>query len=314
LPFRMKETDVLFISLVPAGANKRQVIFKAAGTDEAGRVFDRALVVRKADDGRQVIYGIAYSAGSPSATDTQDDFAEAAEVESMAYGFMAKGRTAWGVDRDHTYRALESAFVAESWLVRKGDPIFGAPEDEGAWAVGIKIADRSLYEELKKTGYRGLSIAGTCDREEVAKQTAGDESGWLAKVRRLLGKEDAVDEQKKALEELAATVKSLTDRVAGLEKGKGEDAPADDGQAHSAGSGQAPEEKAEVAELSKAVKALEAKVAKLEGGQADGDGEAEGELSKAVKALGDRVERLEKATPGSAQQDPAEQQRGLGLL
>jgi outer membrane murein-binding lipoprotein Lpp len=313
VPFRMKNTDVLFISLVPAGANKRQVVFKAAGVDEAGRVFDRDFAVRKADDTRQIVYGIAYPVGDAHNLDTQGDFADAQEVERMAYAFMAKGRSAYGVDRDHSYRALEKAFVAESWLVRKGDPIFGAPEDEGAWAVGIKIAEQALYDELKKTGYRGLSIAGTCEREEIAKsetKTAGDEGGWLAKWRRLLRKEDTVDELKKALEETAGLVKTLTERVAKLEKGKSEDAPADDA---------APDAQAEVAKLAGQVKDLSAKLAKLEAGEGEGDkgdDDAAGELAKAVKTLAERVAKLEKTSPGSAQTDPPAptEKRGLGLL
>lgn len=250
MPYKLKHGDVLFISIVREGANKRQVIFKAAGdaafaaAQKAGQAFSVELRVRKADDERQVIYGIAYPIGTEKDTDTQGDFTDAQGVEEMAYGFMAKGRTAWGVDRDHEYRPLDAAFVAESWLVRKGDPLFANPEDEGAWAVGIKIVDKALYDELKKTGYRGLSIAGTAEREEVKKvgaplaapphnKTAGETTdGWWTKFRRLLGKEKAMDEElKKALGEIAASVKSLTEQVEGLAKGSapegGDDEPAD---------------------------------------------------------------------------------------
>jgi len=318
MPFRMSNTQVLFISVVPAGANKRQVVFKAAGIDNDGRVFERTFDVRKADDTRQVIYGIAYPVGTPTDTDTQGDFAESSEVEAMAYDFMAKGRTAWGVDRDHSYRALDAAYVAESWLVKKGDPLFGAPEDLGAWAVGIKVADKALYDELKKTGYRGLSIAGTCERKEVAKtetKNAGSDGGWLAKWRRLLRKEDTVDELKKALEEVAATMKSLTERVAGLEKTAGDSAG--EAPAPAANQPAAGEAAGEVAKLTADLKALEAKLAALESGgdkAPDADAPAD-EIDKNIKALTDRIAKLEKATPGSAQTDPAATENsGLGIL
>lgn len=339
MPFRMKNTDVLFISLVPAGANKRQVVFKFAGEKNAapsassGQAFDRDFEVRKADDARQMVYGIAYPVGDKDNTDTQQDFAEKDEVEQMAHNFMAKGRAAYGVDRDHSYRALDKVFVAESWIVRKGDPLFGNPEDVDAWAVGIKITDKALYDELKKTGYRGLSIAGTCEREEVAKEnkTAGDNGGWLARWRRLLRKEEAVEETKKALEEMAAAVKSLTERLDKLEKGA---APAQEGakQAHSAGSGQAAQTvvKIDGGELLKELKGLTERLEKLEKGDApaakddaakgadaapaDAGKAAADELTKSIKTLSERVEKLEKASPGSAQTDPAAKKSGLGLL
>lgn len=318
MPFRMSNTQVLFISVVPAGANKRQVVFKAAGIDNDGRVFERTFAVRKADDARQVIYGIAYPVGSPTDTDTQGDYAEAAEVEAMAYDFMAKGRTAWGVDRDHSYRALDAAYVAESWLVRKGDPLFGAPEDLGAWAVGIKVADKALYNELKKTGYRGLSIAGTCEREEVAKtetKTAGENGGWLAKIRRLLRKEDTVDELKKAIEEVAAAVKALTEKVDAQEKAANKSAGGSPAPAANQPAGG--EATGELAKLTAAVKALETKLAALEGGSEGAEKAAPtDELTKSLTALSERIAKLEKATPGSAQNDQAAktEKRGMGIL
>lgn len=311
---KMTKTDVLFISIVPAGANKRQVIFKAAGLADEARVFDRAIDIRKADDERQVIYGIAYPVGDAKNTDTQGDFADAAEVAAMAYAFMAKGRTAWGVDRDHSYRALEAAHVAESWIVRKGDPIFGAAEDEGAWAVGIKIIDKALYDEFKKTGYHGLSIAGTCERAEVAEKTAGDANeGWLAKIFRLLRKEETVDELKKAIEELAKSIKTIDEKVGKLEKSDASPAPAE------------PDLAKRIAELDKQVKDLTAKLDKAEAdppteGEAPDVTKQVADLTKTVGELTAKVEKLAKAKPGSAQGDPnpktekAGDQKSLGLL
>ncbi|MCB1154625.1 hypothetical protein KDL45_13305, partial [bacterium] len=154
MPYELRNADILMISLVKDPATGRQVIFKSRdGQPDFGRTVQFA----KADDEKQIVYGIAYPAGSPEKTDAHGDFATPAEVAAMAARFMRNARTVAGVDRDHDYRAMKGVTVVESWIVRQGDPLFGNPEDVGAWAVGVHIEDKSLYDEFKKTGYRGFS-------------------------------------------------------------------------------------------------------------------------------------------------------------
>ena len=321
MPFRLKNADVLFISIVPAGANKREVFFKA-GVGVNTPVFEREFVVRKADDARQIIYGVVYPVGSPTDTDTQGDFATAEDVTAMAQAFMAKGRTAFGVDRDHNYRSLEKVYVAESWIVRKGDPIFGSANDEGAWAVGIKVEDPALYAELKAANYRGFSMAGTAERIEVAKsdeeKSKDNNVGWLAKFRqRLLGKEETMDELKKALEALATQVAALTAKVDGggkTEPSKPEVPPADLSK--------------QLADLTATVKALGDKVTAAEKTEtakpAEGETKTETpdlaktltEMVATVKGLTERVDGVEKLRQGSAQPDPntVKKSTALGVM
>jgi len=341
MPYELKNANVIFISLVKAGANKREVVFKSA--DDAPS-FTREFLVRKADDKRQMIYGIVYPVGHAKDTDTQGDFATAAEVEAMAYRFMRQGRSGSGVDRDHNYQTLDGVHVAESWIVRQGDPIFGANQDLGAWAAGIKIADAALYNELKAAGYQGFSMAGVAERVEVTEtKTEKTDDGLRAWARNLFSKETKMDELKKAIEAMAARLEKLE---------KGETPPETTGDPPTTPS----------ADMTKALAEMQAKVDALEtsGGNAAKAAEltkqAEGlakdnaairqlldlqkqidqlaatdptagqyldlhkqasalaptttvridsaDVVKAVAALTARLEKFEKAKPGSAQDDP----------
>ena len=149
---KLTDISVDFISLVRKGANKKEVIFKSA---DAGEQELKTVNIAKTDEEKRIVYGIVYA---PDEVDTQGDFAEAADIEKAAYDFMAQlnGRN---IDKGHSY-VPENAFVAESWLIRKGDPLF-PDEPEGAWAVGIKVEDDALWEEVKKGEISGLSMGGT---------------------------------------------------------------------------------------------------------------------------------------------------------
>ncbi|MDR1451364.1 MAG: XkdF-like putative serine protease domain-containing protein [Helicobacteraceae bacterium] len=159
---RLKNIEITHISLVKAGANNKEAIYKSKEGEPSESRLSR---VFKSDGERGALYGIVYS---PDEVDSQGEFAEAAEIEKAAYGFM-KSLNAKNVDREHSFQS-EDAFVAESWLVRKNDAIFGG-EPIGSWAVVIKLESDALKEAVKKGEIKGLSMAGTADREEVAKDS-----------------------------------------------------------------------------------------------------------------------------------------------
>jgi hypothetical protein len=147
----MKLTDltVEWISLVKRPANGRGLILKAA--DSRGR----PLRLVKADGRLHRLYGIVYA---PDEMDAHGDWADAQTIRKAADDFMRSGR-APQVDKEHDFTPV-LAFVAESWLVRKGDPLF-PDEREGAWAVGIQIEDAELWAAIEAGEVEGISLAGT---------------------------------------------------------------------------------------------------------------------------------------------------------
>ena len=160
---KLTDIGITHISLVKEGANQKTFIYKTSTNDEG---YEHTVQIRKNDTEKGIVYGIVYA---PMEVDSQGDFADAAEIEKAAYGFM-KGRHTNNVDKDHSFQN-EDAYVAESWIVKAGDPIF-AEEPEGSWAVAIKLESEELKKAAKEGELKGLSMAGKAMRESVEKQEA----------------------------------------------------------------------------------------------------------------------------------------------
>lgn len=156
---RLKDIAITHISLVKEGANGKSVIYKSK---DALEDYFRSVKIAKNDTEKGIVYGIVYS---PDEIDTQGDAASAAEIEKAAFAFM-KGLNIRNVDRDHNFNP-EGAFVAESWIVKSGDPLFPG-EKEGSWAVGIKLEDAELRDAVKKGDLKALSMAGSAIREDLS--------------------------------------------------------------------------------------------------------------------------------------------------
>lgn len=167
---KLKNLNITHISLVKAGANKKNIIYKSS---DSKTNYEKMIKIVKHDDEKGVVYGIVYS---PEEIDTQGEFASAIEIEKAAYAFM-KGLNGSNVDRDHNFKP-DGAYVAESWIVRENDALFKS-EKIGSWAVAIKLESEELKEAVKKGEIAGLSMAGTGDREEVSKD---DKSGSIAEA------------------------------------------------------------------------------------------------------------------------------------
>lgn len=202
MPNRLKDLEVEFISLVRSPANGLPLVLKQVGS----RVFQ----LEKMDEERQVAYGIVYA---PEMVDAQNDFADRFEIEKAAYRFM-KAKRQDQVDQNHDFEPIKGAYIAESWLVKGGDPWFPM---EGAWAVGIKVEDPTVWAALKNGELQGLSMAGGAVREEVAKE--GDDPATLAQLVQTLSQQmQALNKQMADLAGLPALVKGVTDRLGVVEK------------------------------------------------------------------------------------------------
>ena len=155
---RLHGLKVHFISLVPNPANKRHLIAKARGS---GSVVEKEIRIIKRAPSRRMVYGIV---AAPDEVDDEGDFLTACEIERAAYAFMQAARTK-NIDADHAEGASRG-FVAESWLVKSGDPLF-AEEPEGSWAVGIKVTDEKTWQRVEDEEIVGFSMGGVGKREPV---------------------------------------------------------------------------------------------------------------------------------------------------
>jgi len=171
MPNKLTDIAITHISLVKAGANGKQIIYKSANEDGD---YENVIDIKKTDNEKGVVYGIVYA---PDQVDSQGDFTTADEIEKAAYNFM-KSLNAKNVDIEHSFNS-EDAFVAESWIVKSGDPVFG-DEPEGSWAVAIKLEDENLKALAKSGELAGLSMAGVAHKEPVEK-AEGDNTKAFSK-------------------------------------------------------------------------------------------------------------------------------------
>lgn len=154
---KLENLEVSCISLVKSGANKKSIIYKSGGSPTPN--LEREIkIVKSSDEG--MVYAVVYS---PDEIDTQGEFADANTIKKAAYGFMKSGFTK-NIDKEHDFKSVD-AYVAESWLVRKGDPLF-PNEKEGSWAVGIKLESDELKAAVKSGEIAGISMAGLASKIE----------------------------------------------------------------------------------------------------------------------------------------------------
>lgn len=151
---KLTDLSVSFLSLVKTPATGKGLTLKAAD-GERPAAFD--LVVKNDDMMRA--YGVVYA---PDQEDAHGDTADADTIRKAQAEFMREGRLK-NIDTEHSFTS-EMAYVAECWLVRKGDALF-PDEPEGSWAVGIQIGDPDLWKQLKSGELTGISLAGIARME-----------------------------------------------------------------------------------------------------------------------------------------------------
>ena len=155
---RLKKARIQFITLCPRGKNLMPVLYKADGTV----AFD---ALTKATEDAGELTNIVYAAETP---DTDDHLASAEVIKDMAHAFQKEGGQ---IDIRHDGKPVDKdrAYVAESFIVQKGDPRFvdwkdydDTPVDAtDAWATVIKIDDPALRQLYKDDEWNGVSMQGT---------------------------------------------------------------------------------------------------------------------------------------------------------
>lgn len=200
----LKDIKIGFISLVRKGANKRKFIYKSSDKTPA---FEADIEIAKYDNEQGIVYGVVYA---PGEIDTHGHQASKNEIKKAAHAFIIKSN-AKNVDIEHSYKP-EEAYVAESWIVEKGDPkLPDAPA--GSWAVGVQLKSDELRNLAKSGEIQGLSMAGFAT---IVSKSDGD--GIINKILksfRKIGDENDMEEKavkalvKKAEDELIEKFDSI---------------------------------------------------------------------------------------------------------
>lgn len=168
---RIKSAQIKYLTLCKRGKNRMPVLYKAEGQDgdESGVVFQTII---KATDGFEENGELLAVAYANEWRDTDGHIADQSVCKEMAYSFMREGGN---LDMRHDGKTIEKsrAYVAENFLIQKGDPRFENFKDyndnvvdvTGSWGVLIKIEDKELRKLYKEDGWNGVSIQGLAELE-----------------------------------------------------------------------------------------------------------------------------------------------------
>ena len=194
---RLKNPKIKWVSLCPAGKNRLPVLFKADGTFEVEMLSKM--------DAEGLLTALVYV---PDLLDSDGEFADAKTVKEMAYSFQKEGGQ---IDLRHDGKALgaDRAWVAETFIVQKGDPRFEGFQTRsgekvspvGSWGMIIKVEDPNLQKLYRDGDWHGVSLAGEAEKEDAGQ-------GWL---RRMFSKPKESNKMEKEDRDL---LKSLQDGLA----------------------------------------------------------------------------------------------------
>ena len=201
---RIQKARIKFITLCPKGKNRMPVLYKADGTVE----FD---TLTKATEDAGELTNIVYPV---ERADTDNHLASAEVIKDMAHAFQKEGGQ---IDIRHNGEAVgrDKAYVAENFIVQKGDPRFAdfkdydgnAVDATGAWATVIKIDDPELRRLYREGEWNGVSMQGT---GLLSVEKSDDQAPtWFTKLLKVVGlgahtttNDEDVEMKKQELEEV----------------------------------------------------------------------------------------------------------------
>ncbi len=154
------DADITLISLCQRGKNGFKTLFKSADSTVEMQGLTKAVgdVMEKGQ--------VAAVVWAPGFEGVEGDFADSAAVEKMAHKYM---RNQGGVDVNHDQKKLaaEDAYVAESFIIQKGDPRFSEMEYNGkvvdvtdGWGIILQIDNEDLRKGYRDGDWEGVSMFG----------------------------------------------------------------------------------------------------------------------------------------------------------
>lgn len=167
---RIKKANITRVALVPRGANRLPALYKSDGSLELAPL-------SKFEPERGELLTLVYV---PEKIDAQGHFADRECVALMAHSHMKNGAVL-DICHGDTVLTKEQAYVAESFVVQKGDARFAGWKDmdgnavdaTGGWGQLIKIDDPEIRKLYGQEGWEGVSLfapAGKAELETVSDQ------------------------------------------------------------------------------------------------------------------------------------------------
>lgn len=164
---RIKSARITFVSLCKAGRNLLDTLYKSE--DECGL----ETIIAKADMEQGLLTTLVYVPDHP---DFDGDIASADVIKELCHSHAAGG---FQIDINHDQSPLgkDKVFVAESFIVQKGDPRYADLKDRlgndvdatGGWGQVIKILDPAIRAGYRDGDWNGVSMFGPAKFEKINK-------------------------------------------------------------------------------------------------------------------------------------------------
>lgn len=184
---RIQKARISLISLCPRGKNACPVLYKADGSVQIDTVL-------RASEDLGEITAVVYL---PETPDKDQHIASADVIRDMAHEFMKAYRED-AIDLQHDGKPVsrDRAYIAESFIVQKGDPRFAdmknyqgeAIDVTGSWATVIRLEDPNLRKLYKEGIWNGVSMFGE-GVLTVEKEDEEEAPGWFKKFLNFIGLE-----------------------------------------------------------------------------------------------------------------------------
>lgn len=219
---KILEAIVTSITLCRRGKNGFRTLLKSDGALEF------VTLVKSQSEGE--LLAVVYA---PNRKDGDGDFADADVISKAAHRFLRDHRDI-DIEHDGEVLSAEDAYIAESFIVAKGDERFQNWKDydgkdvgdlTGAWAVKIRLENEALRKAYAAGGWDGVSMFGMAAGERVDLKAASERiADKLSK--RVTKQESEMDETKlKSLfesfkAEVVALVKSTVTEAVKPAEGK----------------------------------------------------------------------------------------------
>lgn len=116
------------------------------------------MAIEKANDELQIVYGWANvsEVHNQPIKDLQGDIIESEILEKAAYDFMENSRRA---DKAHKEQGV-GVVVESMYFSKEKKDMLGIDLQNTGWWVGIKVLDKSLWQDIKDGKYSMFSIGG----------------------------------------------------------------------------------------------------------------------------------------------------------
>lgn len=171
---KITKAHITHISFVPKGANGQDFLIVKAADEAAPPNLLHEAPILKLDADKRLVTGVVYA---PDVVDSQGEFMEADAIEKAAHEFMADHRN---MDEKHSFETNADVSVVESYVAKADTEIAGQTIAKGTWLITAKVNDNALWSAVQKGEYRGFSMGGSGQREEIEDELEKSERGLLS--------------------------------------------------------------------------------------------------------------------------------------